>query len=197
MSVTLKGSKWVARLRLNGSEFVVGVCGSREAAEACLSRHQAAVADGSSPYLIPGALSLKHYAESIGVRYGTAKRWVHEGMPSHKADAAVLIVPGEAEAWIREHARNVTFSRRGIVYFIEREGDGAIKIGWTSDIRRRLLELEKLVGRQLVLLGAVPGDKVRELEFHARFAESLIGDEWFRPTDDLRAFINSLGRMAA
>lgn len=196
--VVQRGSKWVARLKVGRGDFVVGVCGSEAGARQCLARHEAAVADGTSPFLLPDVLSLKLYAASIGVRYGTVKRWVHEGMPVHKVDHAVLVVPKEAEAWVAKHRRGgVCFARRAVIYFAQRDADMAIKIGWSSNIARRLGELASKGRVEVALLAAVPGNKPDEQALHARFAEDLIADEWFRPSAALMGFIASLGRIAA
>lgn len=196
--VSKRGKKWVARLGIGDADFNVGVCGSEEAARACLARHQAAVANGTSPFLIPGALTLKAYAASISVRYGTVKRWVGEGLPVIRVDQAVLVVPADAEGWVSAHRRGgVSFARRAVVYFAERTRDNAIKIGWSSNVTRRLVELQNIERCDVELLAAVPGNKPDEQTLHSRFAEDRIANEWFAPSEALTTFIASLGRTAA
>ncbi len=198
MSVEPRGKKWVARIRVGGSRYFLGTFGSESAAAACYAQHEASVANGTSPYLLPDSMSLTAYADSIGVRRGTVKRWIGEGLPAHHIGPAVLVVPAEAEPWVREHRTDsVAFSRRAIVYFVERDTDRAIKIGWTSDIARRLLEFRTKQKTDVLLLAAIPGDKPLEQRLQARFAADHIEREWFRPSAELTDFIASIGAVAA
>jgi len=197
MFVERRGKKWVVRLVIGKSKHTVAVCGSDNAARVCLAQHRAAIADGTSPYLVPGALSIESYANEIGVRKGTVKRWIHEGMPVTRVGRVVLIIPELANAWVREHRKDtIAKNRRSVVYFVERETDHAIKIGWSSDVARRIGELRKKEQCEIVLLAAIPGDKPEEQAVHARFANDAIADEWFRPSESLTTFISKLGQVA-
>jgi hypothetical protein len=143
----------------------------------------------------------KQFSESIGVAYGTVKRWLHDGMPARRTstDQRVWVDPDAARRWIDERFRGrktVAFERKSVVYFMQRD-DGAIKIGFTSDILRRVGELRKKERSPIELLACYPGGKPDELRLHATFASSLIGDEWFRPDEDLVAFIEALRERAA
>lgn len=148
----------------------------------------------SSGRLATGEMNAKRLAEHLGVAHGTVKRWLHEGMPARREDHGTWVDPKVAERWIAERfkgRRTIAFSRRGFIYFVERE-DGAIKIGWSSDVMRRVSELRKKVGTAAQLIACYPGDKPEELRLHDVFRESLIGDEWFRPDACVLSFIDSL-----
>lgn len=67
------------------------------------------------------------------------------------------------------------------VYFAER--DGLIKIGWSRSVPARMYALKAK------LIGAVKGERLEEIAFHARFNHLHVRGEWFRPGDDLRAYI--------
>ncbi|MBM3578779.1 MAG: hypothetical protein FJX40_14260 [Alphaproteobacteria bacterium] len=54
----------------------------------------------------------------------------------------------------------------------------------TFDLSDRLSNL-----RKLVLLGLIDGGRERELAIHERFAQSKLSGEWFRPTEEILAFI--------
>jgi T5orf172 domain len=160
-------------------------------------------AERDSGLLATGEMNAKRFAEHIGVAHGTVKRWLHEGMPASRArDGAshgTWIDPIAAQAWLDERfkgRKTIAFSRRGFIYFIERE-DGAIKIGWSSDVMRRVAEIRKVFATSAQLLACYPGDKPDELRLHDTFKASLIGDEWFRPDEDLLAFIDALKERAA
>lgn len=158
-------------------------------------------AEKETGQLDTGEMMAWRFAEEVGVAHGTIKRWLHDGMPADRSrkDRHTWIDPVAAKAWIAERfkgRKTVAFNRRGFVYFVERE-DGAIKIGWSSDVMRRVFEIRKDNGAAAQLLACYPGDKPDELRLHGVFAPLLIGDEWFRPEADLLAFIDAFKERAA
>lgn len=74
------------------------------------------------------------------------------------------------------------------VYFAAREG--LIKIGVTSDPKRRARELD------LTMLLVIPGGRDDERRFHRRWRRYRSGLEWFMPNASLLAFIMSRGGTA-
>lgn len=180
MSVEQKGSKFVARVYWCDERITIGVYGSREAAQ---TAHDAALLDfqrGVSKHWISGTASYPRFAAIVGVRVGTVKRWVHEGMPVDKSSMLPRVIVDEAKAWVEKHrGKSVAINRSAYVYVAERD-DGAVKIGWTSDIRRRLRELEKdSCGKSVSLVTIVRGDKPLELRLHDVFAANRIDGEWY------------------
>ena len=81
----------------------------------------------------------------------------------------------------------------GEVYFIQRSGDGAIKIGWTA-----LIDKTRQVGVQvgsvehLTVLATVPGSRADERLWQSRFEDEHIRGEWFRPSKALLETIAEL-----
>jgi hypothetical protein len=75
------------------------------------------------------------------------------------------------------------------LYFICRASDGAIKIGITTNLDRRLTDLRRQHG-DLTLLGIVVGAYTREKLAHLIFADTRLDGEFFRPTPALQAFID-------
>lgn len=65
-----------------------------------------------------------------------------------------------------------------------------IKIGMTTDIRRRIETLQIGNPIKLVLVGLIPGGTRAERHFQDRFGEGLHRGEWFKITPDLKAFID-------
>jgi hypothetical protein len=132
-------------------------------------------------------LSLYEFADSIGVKRGTVKRWRSEGMPSTEVNGRVFVFPDEATPWVDAHANQSTFHKDCVcrVYFA-RKGE-LIKIGTSVEPERRLQRLQ--VDEVLV---TVPGDKRVELAFHALFAGAAVGNEWFRQVPELLSLIESL-----
>jgi hypothetical protein len=77
---------------------------------------------------------------------------------------------------------------RPVVYFAQRSGDQAVKIGTTADLTTRLRALRREHG-PVVLLRAEPGGHDRERALHGTFARERIEGEWFRPTVRLGAHL--------
>jgi hypothetical protein len=78
-----------------------------------------------------------------------------------------------------------------MLYFIQAEGVGHIKIGFTADddAAARLATLQTGSPVPLKLLGTVPGTMDDEKNLHRRFASSKVHGEWFKPVPDLVAII--------
>lgn len=74
-----------------------------------------------------------------------------------------------------------------VVYFLLI--DGLVKIGHATHLVRRLAHYPPTAQ----LLATEPGDRSREAQLHAEFAEYLTaGREWFTPGPRLRAYIEGL-----
>lgn len=124
----------------------------------------------------------RRFAEHIDVAHGTVKRWLHEGMPARRDGCHVWITPDDGKAWIAARYPNrqsIAIARRAFVYVAHRLSDDAVKIGWTSDVMRRVAELRKLSRAPVELVACFPGNKPTELSLHARFAAQRIDGEWF------------------
>lgn len=76
------------------------------------------------------------------------------------------------------------------VYFA-RAANGSIKIGVSTDPRKRSYDLQISAPEEITMLGCVPGDKTLEASLHAAFAFCHIRGEWFRPEAPLLAYIES------
>lgn len=88
--------------------------------------------------------------------------------------------------------------RPGTVYFVAREG--LIKIGFSVDFEKRLKSLSSgssmapgMTVGPVDVLATEPGNPEHERRLHRRFDRTRIqGTEWFRPTAELRSYINGL-----
>lgn len=79
------------------------------------------------------------------------------------------------------------------VYFAQARETGAIKIGFTIDVPRRMRQIRPEVD----LLVAVEGGRGLERRMHERFAHLRIAGEWFRPDRELMELISDLAEEAA
>jgi hypothetical protein len=204
MSVSkAKSGRFHATVRIGDTWANVGTYDTDAEAHAAADAEYARIKDGTSILLRASGevLDKRAYSARIGVPPGTVGRWMSEGMPTLPiGGGAIRVDVSVADAWVKaNHPKSVSFGRESLVYFTRRDSDDAIKIGMTADVLRRVPELRKGKDYAVVLLAAVPGDKPLELRIHARFAAERIDpdDEWFRGSDRLVAFVESLGRNAA
>jgi hypothetical protein len=77
-----------------------------------------------------------------------------------------------------------------VVYFIQAEGGGPIKIGVTTgSAETRLASLQTGSPVKLRIVTTTPGDPALERKLHHRFAAHRLHGEWFSPAPELLAFI--------
>lgn len=72
-----------------------------------------------------------------------------------------------------------------VVYFVQMDGDGPIKIGTTTQLSKRLSALQTSTPRRLDLMGYMPGDRHSERAWHEKYAAQNVGMEWFSPSPEL------------
>lgn len=94
--------------------------------------------------------------------------------------------PNDAGGWIAR------YGDRAVVYFVQPEGGGPIKIGFSGSIRSRLDAFATSCPFPLRVLGLVPGAMTLEASLHEEFRHTRIRGEWFHPTPDLLARIAAL-----
>ena len=79
------------------------------------------------------------------------------------------------------------------VYFVQ-DVLGNIKIGYATNVRSRLANLQTANSAPLQLLGYITGDKSKEAELHREFSDARIAGEWFRPTESLMGYIEEVAQ---
>lgn len=78
---------------------------------------------------------------------------------------------------------------KDFVYFIQASQLGLVKIGFSSNVPKRLLSLKTGCPDNLVILKIIPGGQERERVLHKKFADIRVKGEWFSPSDELMSFI--------
>lgn len=78
----------------------------------------------------------------------------------------------------------------GDVYFVQ-SAAGAIKIGFSTDLKHRLRDLQVASGERLTLIGKVSGTYSHESSLHRHFRHLHLHGEWFSPGKDLLDFIHA------
>ena len=83
-----------------------------------------------------------------------------------------------------------------LIYMARNPDTGAIKIGRTTNLPARLLNLRTAIpGLELVC--AFAGGRVAESDLHASFADDRIGGEWFRPSAGIASLALAARRRSA
>lgn len=79
-----------------------------------------------------------------------------------------------------------------VVYFIQVNQSGPIKIGYSTSVSSRLESLRISSPYDLNLLGTIKGGKSAEQKLHKRFKHLHIRGEWFAPEKELIDYIESV-----
>jgi hypothetical protein len=77
------------------------------------------------------------------------------------------------------------------VYFAKRE-DGLIKIGVSTNVKRRISEIEANTGMDMTLLGTIPGGQDIEGAIQKELATYRKRCEWFAPEDEVLQTIKTI-----
>lgn len=114
--------------------------------------------------------------------YRRALDWFYE---RHIAEA-----PERHEAARKEAAERsrLIAEGRSVVYFLRREPDGLIKIGFSTAYKSRFYKIRREHG-PLVLLLAIAGGRAEENGLHEKFDRLRVTGEWFRPERELLRWI--------
>ncbi len=83
-----------------------------------------------------------------------------------------------------------------MIYFVQSEEGGPIKIGTTECLAQRLPCLRTDCGKpDLRVLAVINGGRAEEQGLHKRFSRLRLDGEWFEPANDLMEFISKNGRL--
>lgn len=83
----------------------------------------------------------------------------------------------------------------GFVYFIQGESGGPIKIGYTTDIKQRLVKLQSGCVDILKVLLMVPGNMMYEQYLHGKFENYRLKGEWYKPDPKLFEYMDKLREL--
>lgn len=79
-----------------------------------------------------------------------------------------------------------------MIYFINHTE--YLKIGYTSDINKRITDLQVSCPVKLTLVGLIDGDMVDESALHEKFRKFHSHGEWFTYTKELYQYVQSLDK---
>jgi hypothetical protein len=77
------------------------------------------------------------------------------------------------------------------LYVVQAGAAGPVKIGTTTNLPRRVAELQVGNAAALTVLLKIPGDGGDEVRLHRRFARLRERGEWFRPDPEILAWIEA------
>jgi len=117
-----------------------------------------------------------------------------ELLASWSADCGLMLVPKPEQPF---HEITVAalkddrfrFDGETKVYFVRESGTGAIKIGTSKQLSKRLAELARVLPYAIDLLATIDGGREVEWTIHNRFDHARIRGEWFRPVSELLEYI--------
>jgi T5orf172 domain len=98
----------------------------------------------------------------------------------------------KAERKDRQAQKRKKKAENSVVYFIQGISGGAIKIGHTTDLPKRLATLQTGYPEPLCVLKTIRGGKPTEQALHTKFAAANKQGEWFNPVDELLKYISGL-----
>lgn len=94
-----------------------------------------------------------------------------------------------AEAAMDSFAQSCDAMDGSRVYFIENFAQTRIKIGFSTDTRKRLGDLQTGCHERMVFIGSVPGSIATEKQWHKEWAHCRVQGEWFTSKKVLREAI--------
>jgi hypothetical protein len=119
----------------------------------------------------------------------------------YKKDLKLIAWPHVGEEYTRErHVERMhqwaDMDDKGVCYFIG--GDvGAVKIGFTIDIKSRLRTIQANSPIPLRVLATRSGGETRERAYHCQFDEHRLHYEWFTRSPEIEAEISRLNPLPA
>lgn len=120
-------------------------------------------------------------AAHICVSAATVDNWVRQGIlpPPRKRGGKLMWKWAEVDRYLR-----------GQIYFVD--GGDLIKIGFTTNMDRRMKALQAHSPCRLRIILVVQGSRIREAALHEKFAHLRMHGEWFKADLELHNFIRSL-----
>lgn len=121
---------------------------------------------------------------SYAVKWWENGRRQQRTFPTYEAACAFRRDAVEAHrAGLSSIPASVRLPKRGpkFIYVLQSSGsDGVVKLGWTSDLAKRIRDLRALHPHELELVAAFPGPRELERCLHERLERWRTRGEWYR-----------------
>jgi len=82
-----------------------------------------------------------------------------------------------------------------MIYFVQEENNGLIKIGYSTNPEKRLKTLQSKATKKLSIMKTREGDYDTESFLHIKFLNHLAYNEWFYPHKELIDYIKNLDEI--
>jgi len=138
----------------------------------------------------------KHDKRFWGIFINTVRKWSwpkgdprwDEYWKRKKEEKKAKQIKDEMEKAISESTyrkRKYQMRYPGYIYFVQGECGGPIKIGYSTDIEKRIKTLQTGYPDVLGILYLIPGDMADEEELHKELAYYRMRGEWFKPDEEV------------
>ena len=118
-------------------------------------------------------------------------------VPIPIVDDGNTISVDEAVLRAREDEQLRSLDGSSVVYFIQEDGLGFIKIGTSKHLKKRADEINRILPTNVTVLATTSGGHEVEWVIQQRFAYAGTKGEWFRPVPELLAYIAEIKARAA
>ena len=72
-----------------------------------------------------------------------------------------------------------------LIYFIQQGNNGNIKIGYSKNPKKRLIQLQTATISKLYIIGKISGNRQNEKEIHQYLFKHRLRGEWFKPVKEV------------
>ena len=97
------------------------------------------------------------------------------------------------EQWLaRLHQQADEMQGCGVCYFVGHKDDGLVKIGFATNLRNRISNMQSNSPIDLTVLATADGGPFRERAYHFQFDEHRVRGEWFARVPEIEAEVARL-----
>jgi Meiotically Up-regulated Gene 113 (MUG113) protein len=126
---------------------------------------------------------------ALGITRAQLAGWARQCGMKLVPDPIVDDMDNDAVTLARVDDRAKVPDGSSVVYFIQEDGAGAIKIGTSKHLKKRMDEIARILPSEIVLLATIEGGHEVEWVIQQRFNHAHVKGEWFRPVPELLEYI--------
>ena len=128
-------------------------------------------------------------ASILGLKESQIHSWKYKEFPPSMVEILDKILPpAGSEAWDAVSYEDY-FQDKACVYFVQSEENKLIKIGYTTNLKKRLSKMRTDSSTPLKVLFAMEAYRLEEKSIHSALFKCNIHGEWFAPSAELLEYI--------
>lgn len=128
-------------------------------------------------------------ASILGLKESQINSWKYKKFPQSMVEILDKILPSaDSEEWDSLSYEDY-FQDKACVYFVQSEGNNLIKIGYTTNLKKRLAKMRTDSSTPLKVLFAMEAYRLEEKSIHSGLFKFNIHGEWFAPSAELLEYI--------